>query len=162
MKTRKKSTATVLQNLKAAAEVAFHNAYSPYSNVKVGAAVMGANGKIYAGCNVENASFGATICAERAAILCAVSDGEKEINSVLILTAAANPWPPCGMCRQVLLEFASLAVTVYLVSLKGKVVKTSMARLCPQSFSRKMMRSRPRLSRAIGRDKLTFVRHAKP
>ncbi len=78
-------------------------AYAPYSHYSVGAALLGKSGRIYTGCNVENASFGLTICAERAAVLKAISEGEKEFQAVAVVTS--NGGAPCGACRQVLFEF---------------------------------------------------------
>lgn len=115
-------------------------AYSPYSKVRVGASVLGADGKVYSGCNVENASYGATICAERTAVVKAVSEGNKEIKGVVIVTEAQEPWAPCGMCRQVLLEFGSPKTPVLLVSTKGKSRRFTLGKLCPASFSPKQMK----------------------
>jgi cytidine deaminase len=81
-------------------------AYSPYSQFAVGAVVMGGSGKIYHGANVENASFGLTVCAERVAVLRAVSDGEREIKAVVVCAGEAEPAPPCGACLQVIAEFS--------------------------------------------------------
>lgn len=107
--------------IKAAVEV-MQNSYSPYSKYKVGAAVEGGSGKIYMGTNVENASFGLTVCAERNAIFAAIANGEKEIKAVAI---AAQPRDlkfdggPCGACRQVITEFAKPAAPIYVAKLSG-------------------------------------------
>jgi len=82
------------------------NAYAPYSGFKVGAAVLGGSGRIYTGCNVENASYGLTICAERAAIFKAISEGETVILAVVIVAGEHQPSPPCGACLQVISEFS--------------------------------------------------------
>lgn len=87
------------------AKEAAQTSYSPFSRFAVGAAVLAANGKIYQGCNVENSSFGLTICAERCAIFKAVSEGEKEILAVAIYSPNADSCYPCGACRQVMYEF---------------------------------------------------------
>ena len=81
------------------------NSYSPFSKFAVGAGVLASSGKIYTGCNVENSSFGLTICAERSAIFKAVSDGEKEIMAVAIYSPNSDNCNPCGACRQVMYEF---------------------------------------------------------
>jgi cytidine deaminase len=95
----------LLGKLVAAARHARQNAYAPYSNYRVGAALATESGKIFAGCNVENASFGATICAERNAILQMVAAGASKPIAIVIVTGGAKPAPPCGMCRQVMVEF---------------------------------------------------------
>lgn len=84
-------------------------AYAPYSNFKVGAAVEGSSGKIYGGCNVENTSYGVTICAERVAISKAISEGETEIKRMAVVTSSKDISLPCGACRQVLIEFGKKA-----------------------------------------------------
>ncbi len=96
----------VLDRLIDAAEEAASHSYSPYSGFPVGAAVLTAGGNIYAGTNVENASYGATMCAERVAIFKAVSEGEDKILALAVYTSAAAYAYPCGMCLQVLSEFA--------------------------------------------------------
>jgi len=87
------------------AERAMKNAYAPYSNFPVGSAVLAKSGKIYTGCNVENASLGLTICAERAAIARAVCEGEMEFHAVAVISASDQYCRPCGACRQVIAEF---------------------------------------------------------
>src|SRR3954467_6849884 len=88
-----------------AAKAASKRSYCPYSKFRVGAAVLGGSGAIHSGCNVENASYGLTICAERAALARAIAEGETEIRAVAIYTPTSKPTGPCGACRQVLNEF---------------------------------------------------------
>src|SRR5688500_13249359 len=90
------------------AAMARRRAYAPYSSCAVGAAILTRAGGYFSGCNVENSSYSATICAERAAVSAAVTaEGEPVITEVMVVTQAAPPWPPCGVCRQVLHEFGS-------------------------------------------------------
>ncbi len=110
-------------------------AYAPYSGYFVGAAVQTATGAIYVGCNMENASYGATICAERVAMGAAVSaESRPQIVAVMIVTDAEIPWPPCGMCRQVIAEFGA-DCQIYCANLGGVMQQTPFAELYPQSFS---------------------------
>ena len=86
------------------AQSVLDNAYAPYSNFKVGAAVLTKSGEVYTGVNVENSSYGATICAERSAILAAISDGKKELDAIAIASSGGEAYP-CGICRQFIYEF---------------------------------------------------------
>ena len=124
-----------IQSLIDAAHLAMGNAYAPYSNLKVGAAVLAASGRIYSGCNVENASYSLSTCAERTAIFNAVCEGERSIRAVAISNSSNEPAFPCGACRQVIAEFAAPDedVDIYLVSDRG-VEKYTLAELLPHAF----------------------------
>jgi cytidine deaminase len=98
--------------MKQAAVEAARRAYAPYSRFAVGAAALDADGRIHTGANVENVSFGLSICAERNAIFRAVADGARRIDAVLVYTPTASPTPPCGACRQVLAEFGAEALVI--------------------------------------------------
>lgn len=120
---------TLLQVALAARE----NAYAPYSGYRVGAAVETEDGQIFAGCNVENISYGLTICAERAAITAMVHGGGKKLVAVAVVTQDGGT--PCGMCRQTLAEFASnRGVTITLATPSATTMMTTLAELFPNSF----------------------------
>lgn len=112
------------------------NAYAPYSNYRVGAALADARGHVFAGCNVENASFGATVCAERNAIGAMVAAGGSKPIAIVIVTGGDKPAPPCGMCRQVLIEFArSMPVILIGESDQGDVRRDlALEDLLPEVF----------------------------
>lgn len=120
----------------AAAVAAQKAAYCPYSRYAVGASILMKSGKIYAGCNVENASYGLSLCAERVAIFKAVSEKQRAVKAVCIVGLAARP---CGACRQVMFEFAAPNTSVFLVDwdpAKGRraIKRTTLARLLPSAF----------------------------
>ncbi len=121
-----------LDRLIAAAREARERAYAPYSGFRVGAAVM-AEGKVFTGCNVENASYGLTICAERAAVFAAVAGGARQIEAVVIVTGAPVPTAPCGACRQVLAELGP-AAEVTSVTLSGRRTVWRVSDLLPAAF----------------------------
>ncbi len=109
------------------------HAYVPYSHYAVGAALLGKSGRIYTGCNVENASYGFTICAERTAIFKAVSEGEKEFQALAVVTS--NGGTPCGACRQVFFEFAPPEAPVIVANAEGQVLKVfKIAELLADGF----------------------------
>ncbi len=117
------------------AKKARENAYAPYSGFKVGAAVLSSNGKVYRGCNVENASYGTTMCAERNAIGCAVADGKKEFTAIAVVSDRENGAAPCGECRQALAEFAKKKdIRVIIADLKGKFRAKGIRELLPEAF----------------------------
>ena len=116
-----------------AAQEAQQRAYAPYSKYRVGAAVLGDNGKIYPGANVENASYGLSICAERNAVVAAVLDGARRVTAIAVVTSTSPPVAPCGMCRQTLAEFAK-DLPVVLANESGERVDTTLAELLPHAF----------------------------
>lgn len=109
------------------------NAYVPYSNFQVGAALL-ADGKVYGGCNVENASYGLTNCAERTAIFKAASEGQRKIEAIAIVADTEGPVSPCGACRQVIAEFSDENTKVYLTNLKGDVTEWTISQMLPGYF----------------------------
>ncbi len=117
----------------AAARAVRENAHAPFSGFLVGAAVRAKSGHIFAGCNVENASYGLTICAERVAIFKAISEGEREFNAIAVVTDAATLTPPCGACRQIIWELCG-DVPVILANLDGKIERERSLNLLPRPF----------------------------
>lgn len=109
-------------------------AYAPYSRFQVGAAVRTAKNHIYTGCNIENASYSLTNCAERLALFKAVSEGEREIVELLVVANTKEPVSPCGACRQVMAEFMSLDSVVYLANHDGKITTMTVKELLPGAF----------------------------
>lgn len=121
------------------ARAAARHAYVPYSRFAVGAAILTADGKIVRGCNVENASFGMTNCAERTAIFSARADGMEEVLAVCIYTPTDVPTPPCGACRQVLNEFGP-DMAVRAICNGPDVIDTTLSQLLPGAFGPKNLR----------------------
>ena len=123
------------EKLVKAARSVMEQAYAPYSGFKVGAAVLGGSGAIYTGCNVENASYGLTVCAERAAVSNAVGAGEREIRAVAVANSSGKPAFPCGACRQVMAEFSPPGgdVEIHIVSDVG-VERHLLSELLPHAF----------------------------
>ena len=115
------------------AKQARETAHAPYSNFRVGAALRASSGRIFAGCNVENATYGLTVCAERVAIFKAISEGERGFEAISVVTDADTLTPPCGACRQLIWEFCG-DVPVILANLKGKVETMRMKDLFPKPF----------------------------
>lgn len=110
-------------------------AYAPYSGFKVGAVVVTSNGKVFTGCNIENSSYGLTICAERVAIFSAVAAGESQIEKLVVVANTPEPVSPCGACRQVMSEFGDFEVI--LANLAGKYTTTRVSELLPYAFKLK-------------------------
>lgn len=127
--------------LAAAAQAARERAYCPYSGFAVGAAALSATGRIFPGCNVENAAYPAAICAERGALLNAYAAGEREIVALAIVADTQGPISPCGICRQVIFELAPRC-TVVLTNLRGDTLLTTPDALLPGGFSGDMLFSR--------------------
>jgi cytidine deaminase len=121
-------------------------AYVPYSRFPVGAALLTATGKIYTGCNVENASYGLTVCAERVAIWKAVSEGETEFEALAVATNIAGS--PCGACRQVMAEFAP-DMPVLIADLSGQATETSVADLLPLAFTPQHLQQAAHVAKTI-------------
>jgi cytidine deaminase len=124
--------------LVAAARAARRRAYAPYSRFLVGAAVA-TGARIQAGCNVENASYGLTICAERTAVAGMVAAGGRRIDAVAVASGTVPPTPPCGMCLQTLAEFAGPELPVYLAGAHGTQVSTTLGALLPSAFSKRFL-----------------------
>ncbi|MGF0070053.1 cytidine deaminase [Streptococcus orisratti] len=114
---------------------ASQKAYVPYSHFPIGAAVRTKDGKVFTGCNIENASFGLTNCGERTAIFKAVSEGFTEFDEIAIYGTSKEPISPCGACRQVMVEFFEPSAQVTLISKNGKTLVTTVQDLLPYSFT---------------------------
>lgn len=119
--------------LLAAALTARENAFAPFSKFKVGAAVQGLDGRIHTGCNVENATYGLTVCAERVAVFKGVSEGARRFKRVAVAADTEKLTPPCGACRQILWEFCG-DVEIVLVNPKGKIESYRLKDLFPKPF----------------------------
>lgn len=127
------STNPVILQMRSRAEAASMRAYAPYSGLAVGAAVLTEGGEIFTGCNVENASFSLTMCAERSAVFQAVAAGHRKITAVVIATSSERPIPPCGACRQVLIEFGPDA-DVFSFAVHGDPLHFTVSSLLPNAF----------------------------
>ena len=126
------------ETLIAYAAEAMGRAYAPYSHYQVGAALLCADGAVYQGCNVENAAFSPTICAERTAFAKAVSEGQREFVAMAVCGGKdgviSGIFPPCGVCRQVMREFCTEDFTVYLAGAEGSFETRTLAQLLPEGF----------------------------
>ncbi len=133
----------LLRRLEKAARVAADAAYAPYSKFRVGAAALTAGGKIFAGANVENASYGLCTCAERAAIVAAVNAGATRLRAVAVYTPTPAPTSPCGSCRQIIREFGPEALVVSVCDSRARSEHT-LAELLPDSFGPENLKRRRR------------------
>jgi cytidine deaminase len=134
--TKAPSSSPRFEELRKLALEARKNAYCPYSGHQVGAAILLDDGSVHTGCNVENSSYGATLCAERVAVHAAVAQkGPKiRVKEVVVATDATPPWPPCGMCRQVVAEFQDDAV-IHAVNPQGQIQTWKFEELLPNAFT---------------------------
>ncbi len=130
---------SITKELVEAAKKVREIAFAPYSKFKVGSAVVTKEGKIFTGCNVESASFGLTVCAERVAIWKAVSEGETEFEAIAVVADTKKLTPPCGVCRQIIWEFCG-DVPVTLANLHGEEESISSKELLPRAFDTKFLR----------------------
>jgi cytidine deaminase len=124
-------------NLLEAAKEIWHKAYVPYSKFRVGAAILTKDGQVFKGCNIENAAYPVTCCAERVAIFKAISEGHHNFAGLAVVADTDRPVPPCGSCRQVLSEFCEPHMVVQIANLKGEVKVMTMEELLPFSFTPK-------------------------
>ncbi|MBR7553218.1 cytidine deaminase [Allobacillus sp. GCM10007491] len=116
-------------------------AYVPYSKFPVGAAILMKSGKVYQGCNIENAAYPVSCCAERVAIFKAVSEGDKDFDQLAVIANTDRPVSPCGSCRQVMAEFFSPDTPIYMASRTGEIEETTIEKLLPYSFTTADLRS---------------------
>lgn len=130
-----RSTAALIS----AAKRARARAYAPYSSFKVGAALEATDGRVFTGCNVENASYAATCCAERTALAKAVSDGARRFRRIAIVADTRDPCPPCGICRQALYEFAP-GLEVIMANTRGRVEIARLSDMLPNAFHSEKLR----------------------
>jgi cytidine deaminase len=126
-----------LQKLLERARSASRRAYAPYSGFRVGAALATRDGRVFTGCNVENASYGLTVCAERSAVLAAIAAGHRRFRAIAVVGGTGKPAHPCGACLQVLAEFCDPGLEVVIAPLrrKGAPVRMKLGDLLPRSFS---------------------------
>jgi cytidine deaminase len=122
-----------------AARAVRSHAHADYSGFKVGAALETADGTIVTGCNIENATYGLTVCAERVAMFKALSDGHRAFRRIVVVAPPEAPTPPCGACRQILWEFAG-DLEIVLANLNGETGRHRMSELLPQPFDRRLLK----------------------
>ncbi|SFL32799.1 cytidine deaminase [Paenibacillus sp. 1_12] len=125
------------QQLVGLAMEAREKAYVPYSNFKVGSALLDSDGHVHQGCNIENAAYGPTNCAERTALFRAVADGKtpRTFRAIAVVGDTPSPITPCGVCRQVLIELCAPDMPVYMANLQGAIIETTVAELLPGAFT---------------------------
>jgi cytidine deaminase len=133
-KATESSKVSLQDELIAAARAARENSHAPHSRFRVGAAVRSASGRIFGGCNIESASYGLGVCAERMAVLKAVSEGERNLEALAVVTDADTPTPPCGACRQILWEFCG-DIELILANVKGQIDIHQLSELFPRPFT---------------------------
>ncbi len=141
---RKAPARDVLARLVTAARAARERAYAPYSKYKVGAAILTRSGSVFTGANVENATYGATICAERSAIVQMVAAGERDPVACAVATGGPRAGSPCGICRQVLREFAQDMTIALVAEERGRLTRrdTTLAKLLPDAFDGSALKKR--------------------
>jgi cytidine deaminase len=140
-RTRARSSPDAL--LIAAARAVRETAYAPYSRFRVGAAVRDEADRVHVGCNVENASYGLTVCAERNAVAAAIAAGARAIRAIAVASAARPPASPCGACRQVLAELGDARTPVLLAGPRGAPARTTLGALLPRAFRLEKSRRAP-------------------
>lgn len=123
-----------LEELIEESKLAMEKAYVPYSKFKVGAALLTAEGKVYHGCNIENAAYSMTNCAERTALFKAYSEGDRNFTMLAVVADTDRPVPPCGACRQVIMELCPKDMKVVLSNLKGEIKEITLEELLPGAF----------------------------
>jgi len=128
-----------IESLIEAAKRARLQSVAPFSDFRVGAAIRTADGKVYTGCNVESASYGLTVCAERVAIWKALSEGERQFTDLAVVADTETLTPPCGTCRQIIWEFARGAKIVF-ANLEGKTEEFQIADLLPRAFDARFLK----------------------
>jgi cytidine deaminase len=136
---KRSTTRTTDEDLIERAREARLLAHAPYSHFAVGAALLSADGRVFTGCNIENATYSLTICAERVAIFKAVSEGSQEIVKIAVVADSENVTPPCGCCRQMIWEFSSEETRVLLANLAGDVQKFDIKELFPAAFDARFL-----------------------
>lgn len=130
-----------MEQLMEQSKIAREKAYVPYSKFKVGAALLAEDGTVYGGCNIENAGYSMTNCAERTAFFKAVSEGNMKFKALAVVADTPGPCSPCGACRQVMSEFCAPDMPVYLTNMNGDVQQTTVGELIPGAFNTEDMKN---------------------